>query len=1064
MTDPELGGCTDAAPGGLLIDPTVARAKVAIKEAFRAAATEEATLILAFIGHGTSAGRDFYLLPHDGVEPPDSDTGVQLVQLVKEQHRQHSGLDGLIVLIDTCFSGVGALAAATYWVSELEGALRFEVLTAAADRPAYDGCFTRQLVACLRQGLDGILGEYLRSEHVQGVIEGRCPHQEPQHPTYNADEGLYLAKNVVYARGSVGPSWAGTAAAETIQRLTAWLQPTPVLHEVVARSQAGRYVAVVGLAGSGKSALAAALARPEVTEGTVPSDFVQAVAFLSGGTLTPEVASTLSDQLARSLPGFAATRDRFQQALTEDEKRQLDSLQRDVLGPLRWLGGGEAIRVVIDGLDQLATASTAAVHAALDALVTDPGLSRVRLVVTSRPDTPRPAGASEVRFEDAADADIRSCLARRQVPESLHGAIAVRARGNWLIARLLADQALNSPGIAPESLPSDLAGLYAQDLRRAGAGTTERWRGEFRPVLGTLTAAGVGPILPLKLLCAASARLDGPDRPSRVRDRLVDLRGLVVRARPGTDDEHVGLFHQTLADYLLDPASDPFGIDPQEPHRALAEAIAELAPAGSHARDDQLHRYAAAREAEHLWTLGEYGRVVESLAHRQSVIPAENLKRWQSWKARLESKLGPDHPDTLSTRNNIAHWTGLVGDAGGAAAVHRVAAGPGAGAGPRPPRHALDPQQHRGLDRPGGGRGGRCGCSPRCCRTGSGCWAAATPTRSRPATTSRTGPAGWGTRGGRCGCAPRCCRTGSGCWAATTPTCSRPATTSRPGPARWGCAGALRLFTALLPDRERVLGRDHPATLSTRHNIASWTGAVGDAREALRLCTALLPDQERVLGRDHPDTLSTRNNIAHWTGRVGDARGRCGCAPRCCRTGSGCWAATTPTRSRPAATSRPGPATRAKRRGRCGCAPRCCRTGSGCWAATTPTRSRPAATSRPGPTRWATRGGRCGCSARCCRTRSGCWAATTPTRSRPAATSRTVPAGWGTRGGAAAVHRVAAGPGAGAGPRPPRHAQDTRGHQAAGIGRVPIPGRANRAIRLPGPAVGVLVEALPMMG
>src|SRR5271166_5448659 len=138
MTDPEVGGCTDAAPGGLLIDPTVAAAKAAIKDAFRAAAAEEATLLLALIGHGTYAGRDFYLLPHDGVEPPDSDTGVQLVQLVKEQHRLHP-VDGLVVLIDTCFSGVGALAAATSWVSELEGALRFEMLTAAPTGPPTTG-------------------------------------------------------------------------------------------------------------------------------------------------------------------------------------------------------------------------------------------------------------------------------------------------------------------------------------------------------------------------------------------------------------------------------------------------------------------------------------------------------------------------------------------------------------------------------------------------------------------------------------------------------------------------------------------------------------------------------------------------------------------------------------------------------------------------------------------------------------------------------------------------------------------------------------------------------------
>jgi hypothetical protein len=232
-----------------------------------------------------------------------------------------------------------------------------------------------------------------------------------------------------------------------------------------------------------------------------------------------------------------------------------------------------------------------------------------------------------------------------------------------------------------------------------------------------------------------------------VRDRLVDLRGLVVRARPGTDDEHVGLFHQTMADYLLDPASDPFGIDPQEPHRALAEAIAELAPAESRHPDDPLHGYAAAREAEHLWALGEYRRVVESLAYRQSVIPAENLKRWQSWKARIESKLGTGHPDTLTTRHSIAAWTGKAGDARGALRLfvelrpdmERVlghdhpdtlttrndiafwTGGVGdarealrldrallpdreAGAGPRPPRHAHHPQQHRRLDRRGGGR------------------------------------------------------------------------------------------------------------------------------------------------------------------------------------------------------------------------------------------------------------------------------------------------------------------------------------------------------------------------
>ncbi|EPJ42212.1 hypothetical protein STAFG_0729 [Streptomyces afghaniensis 772] len=32
--------------------------------------------------------------------------------------------------------------------------------------------------------------------------------------------------------------------------------------------------------------------------------------------------------------------------------------------------------------------------------------------------------------------------------------------------------------------------------------------------------------------------------------------------------------------------------------------------------------------------------------------------------------LGPDHPNTLSTRNNIAYWRGEAGDAAGAAAAY----------------------------------------------------------------------------------------------------------------------------------------------------------------------------------------------------------------------------------------------------------------------------------------------------------------------------------------------------------------------------------------------------------
>jgi tetratricopeptide (TPR) repeat protein len=86
-------------------------------------------------------------------------------------------------------------------------------------------------------------------------------------------------------------------------------------------------------------------------------------------------------------------------------------------------------------------------------------------------------------------------------------------------------------------------------------------------------------------------------------------------------------------------------------------------------------------------------------------------------------------------------------------------------------------------------------------------------------------------------------------------------------------AGALRLALDVLPDEEQVLGPRHPNTLTTRCNIAFWTGRCGDAAGALRLFRDLLLDDLWVLGPRHPDTLAIRDNIARWTGNSGDAAG-----------------------------------------------------------------------------------------------------------------------------------------------------------------------------------------------
>ena len=74
--------------------------------------------------------------------------------------------------------------------------------------------------------------------------------------------------------------------------------------------------------------------------------------------------------------------------------------------------------------------------------------------------------------------------------------------------------------------------------------------------------------------------------------------------------------------------------------------------------------------------------------------------------------------------------------------------------------------------------------------------------------------------------------------------------------------------------QERVLGPDHPDTLTTRNNLAGAYDSAGRFGEAIELFEQVLADRVRVLGPDHPDTLTTCNNLAgayYSVGRFDDA-------------------------------------------------------------------------------------------------------------------------------------------------------------------------------------------------
>ncbi len=64
-----------------------------------------------------------------------------------------------------------------------------------------------------------------------------------------------------------------------------------------------------------------------------------------------------------------------------------------------------------------------------------------------------------------------------------------------------------------------------------------------------------------------------------------------------------------------------------------------------------------------------------------------------------------------------------------------------------------------------------------------------------------------------------------------------------------------------LDGHRRVLGEEHPHTLTSMNNLAATLSALGDASGARELDEEALSVRRRVLGEEHPDTLQSMNNL-----------------------------------------------------------------------------------------------------------------------------------------------------------------------------------------------------------
>ncbi|MEV6302903.1 tetratricopeptide repeat protein [Actinoplanes sp. NPDC051861] len=261
------------------------------------------------------------------------------------------------------------------------------------------------------------------------------------------------------------------------------------------------------------------------------------------------------------------------------------------------------------------------------------------------------------------------------------------------------------------------------------------------------------------------------------------------------------------------------------PETVAADALAELWPrtenGPGHAR--MLRANVAALHTDRLCESGVHRvlfRVTNSLG--ESGQPAAAIALLERMLDQALTSLGPDHPDVLAIRHNIAYWLGKSG---------REAAAVGLLTG------LLEAEERAlGPDHPGPLSTRRTLAELR----GDPPEVLETLVADHVRVHGPDHPETFGTRG---------------------VLATRRGEDGDP-------AGAVAEFERLVTDLRRKRGDDDPELLTARGNIALWHAEGGNARRAERIATELLPDVTRVLGPDAVQTLDLRADIARFQGEA----------------------------------------------------------------------------------------------------------------------------------------------------------------------------------------------------
>ncbi len=636
--------------------------------------------------------------------------------------------------------------------------------------------------------------------------------------------------------GAAGRAGNGPVVAGDIPQQPPGFQPRSDLLAELDRSGLGVSVvqAVTGMPGVGKTQLAAAYARVKLAEGWRLVAWVNAE---DAGSLLAGLAAVAG---AVGLPGDGG----------EDAGRLVR----------RWLeAGGDRCLLVFDN--------------ATDADVLRPYLpagGTTRVVITSNRQSVVSLGA-RVGVEVFTPVEARAFLAERTGLDDPTGAGAVAGELGYLplglaqaaaviagqhlsygtyLERLkafpVAEYLIREPG---QPYPHGVAEAVLLSLGAAGAGDRASVCAHVIELLAVLSAAGVrrdllyaagqaGVLASGQTASVGAAGVDGAlgqlaegslltfsiDGQAVIVHRLV---GRVVRDRLAKQGRLVTIC-RTAASVL---AARTHAVEGSQDRRAIRDfaeqvlALWESAAGAAADGDDELARTLLRLRLDALYHLGELGD-----SARQAIAVGEPLV------ADSERLLGPDHPGTLGSRNNLAIAYQEAGRTAEAIPLHEQTLAAR--------ERVLGPDHPDTLT----SRDNLAAAYQEAGRT-----AEAIPLHEQTlaARERLLGPDHPGTLGSRNNLALAYRAAGR-------------------------AAEAIRLHEQTLAARERVLGPDHPDTLGSRNNLAAAYEAAGRTAEAIPLHEQTLAALERVLGPDHPDTLTSRNNLARarskrskWFRRVG---------------------------------------------------------------------------------------------------------------------------------------------------------------------------------------------------